>query len=124
MVLPQVFLNAVNATPLRQAIAAEFDVRCLVDLSAVPVFEGVGAYSILLIVQRRPEGGTTSTRAQIAQATEFVGAALQACLDNVTVDTPYYRTFSVSQSFFRSKTWSIISPQHIAIDERLSSFPK
>ncbi len=124
MVLPQVFLNAVNAAPLRQAIVTDFDIRCLVDLSAVPVFEGVGAYSILLIVQRRPESIHSSTRAQVAQVTEFVGAALQACLDNVTIDTPYYRTFTVNQSFFVSKSWSIISPQHIAIEERISLLPK
>ncbi|WP_414473574.1 Eco57I restriction-modification methylase domain-containing protein [Microvirga sp. M2] len=124
MVLPQVFLNAGNAAPLRQLISEEFDVRCLVDLSSVSVFEGVGAYSILLIVQRRTGGGGSPVKAYLAHVTEFVGAALQACLDGRTIDTPYHRVFSVGQHFFRNKDWAIVSPEHLAIDERLKQLPQ
>ena len=53
LVLPQVFLLAKNAAFLRQKIFKSFDVRCLVDLSAVSVFEKVGTYSILLVLQKR-----------------------------------------------------------------------
>src|SRR4051812_2914525 len=78
LVLPQVFLTAANAASLRKAIADGFDVRCLVDLSAVPVFEGVGTYTILLVLQRRPRGASSEeARAHVAQVTEFAGAALQ-----------------------------------------------
>jgi hypothetical protein len=125
MVLPQAFLNARNAAPLRQLISNGFDVRCLVDLSSVKVFEHVSAYNILLIVQRRESIiATTAIAAQVAQVTEFVGAALQACLDGRSVDTPYYRVFTVGQSFFRNQDWMLVSPSHLAADERLRSLPR
>lgn len=38
LVLPQTFLTAANTRSLREKISTEFDVRCLVDLSAVQVF--------------------------------------------------------------------------------------
>jgi hypothetical protein len=124
LVLPQAFLNADNAGPFRAAIPDEFDIRCLVDLSAVPVFEGVGTYSILLVLQRRIGSGAPAALAHVAQITEFVGAALQACLDGRSVETPYHRVFAVPQSFFRNKNWAIVSPTHLAISERLAQLPK
>jgi len=53
LVLPQTFLFAKNAAFLRRAIADECYVRCIVDLSAIRVFEGVNTYNVLLIVQKR-----------------------------------------------------------------------
>lgn len=123
-VLPQAFLNAANAAVLRAEISKSFDVRCLIDLSAVPVFEGVGAYSILLIVQRRPPDTIARLPAQVGQITEFVGAALQACLDGRFVDTPYYKVFPVGQDFFCSKEWIIVSPAFVAIDQALRTMPR
>ena len=131
LVLPQIFLQASNAFPLRQRIAAAFDVRCLVDLSSVPVFEGVGAYPILLVIQRRPEGVIESVDAQVAQVTdENVGSALQACLEGTDVEDPRFRTFSVSQRFFAKKEWVILAPEDLRLEgwleghEPLSRFMK
>lgn len=125
LVLPQVFLTASNAGPLRKAIADEFDVRCLVDLSAVPVFEGVGAYSILLVLQRRALGARGGdARAHIAQISEFAGAALQACLDGRTVETPYYSVYPVTQHYFHSKQWILVSPAQMRVDDRLRELPR
>lgn len=123
MVLPQVFLNADNALPIRSIISERFDVRCLVDLSAVDVFDGVGAYSILLIVQKRLDPLKISSQAQVAHVTEFVGSALQACLDGATVDSPFYRVFSVNQSFFKRREWIVVSPEQMSIDEKLKGLP-
>lgn len=123
-VLPQVFLNARNAESLRKTISNNFDVRCLIDLSAVSVFEGVGAYSILLIVQKRIEGYNAGVSAQIGLVSAFAGPALQACLDGRSIDTPYYRVFPVDQDFFESKNWTIISPTHLEIDKKLKLLPK
>lgn len=122
MVLPQTFLTASNASTLREDIAAGFDVRCLVDLSAIPVFEGVGTYTILLILQRRVKG-EDGLPAQVAQVTEAAGAALQACLDGRTVRNRYFNVFPVTQSFFRSKQWVIVNPEQIRINERLAEHP-
>jgi hypothetical protein len=124
LVLPQAFLTAANASSLRQHIHHDFDVRCLIDLTAVPVFDKVGTYTILLILQRR---GTRSTQegppANVAQVTEAVGAALQACLDGRTVKNQYFTVFSASQSIFRAKSWIIVSPEQLRIDETLAKLP-
>jgi hypothetical protein len=125
LVLPQAFLTATNASSLRRQIYDDFDVRCLIDLTAVPVFDKVGTYTILLILQRR---GVRSTRqsppASIAQVTEAVGAALQACLDGRTVKNQYFTVFSAPQSIFRTKSWILVSPEQLRIDKRLGDLPK
>ena len=123
LVLPQSFLTASNAASHRQRIASEFDVRCLVDLSAVPVFEGFGAYSILIVIQRRTVADSIGLPAQIALVTERIGGALQACLDEVDVTTAYHRVFRVPQELFRSKQWILISPEQLRVDERLRTLP-
>jgi N-6 DNA Methylase len=109
IVLPQVFLNARNSSPLRRIISEEFDIRCLVDLSPVRIFEHVSTYNILLIAQRRQPFPSAPTIAYIAQITEFVGAALEACLRNQTIETPYYRVFGVGQSFLRAKNGYLLA---------------
>ena len=125
LVLPQVFLTAANAGPLRKAITDGFDVRCLVDLSAVPVFDGVGTYSILVVLQRRAQDSFgDGARAYVAQVSEFAGAALQACLDAKTVNTPYYNVYPVTQRYFRSKQWILVSPAQAYVDERLRELPR
>ena len=120
LVLPQAFLTATNASSLRRQIYDDFDVRCLIDLTAVPVFDKVGTYTILLILQHR---GARSTResppANVAQVTEAVGSALQACLDGRTVKNQYFSVFSAPQSIFRAKSWILVSPEQLRIDEKL-----
>jgi hypothetical protein len=122
-VLPQTFMTAANAAPLRNQMTVGFDVKCLIDLSAVDVFEGVGAYSILVVVQRRTEGEIGASSAYVGQATEFVGAALQAVLDGRTIETPYYRVFEVSQEFFANREWVLVGPDAMALDRKLRSLP-
>jgi anti-anti-sigma regulatory factor len=125
LVLPQTFMSAANASTLREKISSDFDVRCLIDLSAVPVFESVGAYTILLVLQRRiVVPGLDRPPAQIAQVTESVGAALQACLDGLEIKNKFFSVFPAAQSIFRSKAWVLVSPEQIRIDERLSKLPK
>lgn len=121
---PQSFLSAKNAEGFRKEIAQRYDVRSLVDLSAVNVFDGVGAYSILLVVQRRPAGQGPGQPAVIAQTTDFVGAALQAVLDSRYLDTPYYKVFEVDQKLFISRVWTIISPESMILDRKLKAAPR
>ncbi len=120
LVLPQTFLTSNNAQNLRARMSHEFDVRCLVDLSAVSVFDGVGAYSVLLILQRRSDPRDSfAPPAVIGQVSELVGPALQACLESRSVDTPHYSVFEVPQGFFESKQWVLMSPDHVKIDLHL-----
>ncbi len=125
LVLPQTFLTAANASILRIKISNEFDVRCLVDLSAVPVFGSIGIYSILLILQRRNASSIgDGLPAQVAQITESVGAALQACLDGRAIKSKCFNVFPAPQAVFRAKTWTPVSPEQMRINERLSHLRK
>jgi hypothetical protein len=60
----------------------------------------------------------------VGQVTEFVGAALQACLDGRFVNTPYYKVFPVDQDFFRSPEWVIVSPEFLPVDQLLRRLPR
>jgi hypothetical protein len=125
LVLPQTFLTAFNAFPLRKMISEGFDIRCLVDLSAVPVFDNVGAYPILLILQRRrSDAALDGPLARVAHVTESVGAALQACLDGSSVESKYFSVFGAPQSIFLAKNWVILSPEQMHIDGRLANLPR
>ncbi|MEC9067784.1 MAG: N-6 DNA methylase [Pseudomonadota bacterium] len=123
-VIPQTFLRARNAAFIRAHIGQAFDVRCLVDLSAVRVFEGVGAYSILLIVQRRHSDATEGVDAIVAQVTDSVGAALQAVLDEAEVRHPYYKVFSVGQIDFQKREWIIRPPEVDRLSRQLGRSAK
>jgi len=123
-VLPQTFLNSSNGSWLRRAISDECDVRCLVDLSSVDVFEGVGAYSILLILQKRRLIGVEEGPAQICRATGMVGPALQAILERNVVEDPYFSVYEASQEVFKEREWTIIPPSFAPISERLKRLPK
>jgi SAM-dependent methyltransferase len=122
-VLPQVMMTAVNASAVRKLITASCDIRCLIDLSAVRIFEGVGTYSILLIIQKRGPDWM-SNKASVGYATDFVGEALQTILDDRESETPYFQIFKVPQSTFREERWLLISPKEISLNARLNELPK
>jgi hypothetical protein len=123
LVLPQTFLTASNATFIRQRIASELDVLCLIDLSAIDVFEGVGAYSVLLVLRRRQNPSTVGEEALVARATDFVGPLLQACLEGREISTPYYESFRTSQEFFARKEWVLLNSTLSALEARLNLLP-
>jgi hypothetical protein len=120
LVLPQVFMTARNARLLRKQVAEEFDVRCIVDLTEISVFEGVGTYNILLIAQRRSASGGVIASAQIARVRGYVGPALQACLDRRSVTTTYYDVFETGQATFREENWTLLSSADTVIGAKLS----
>lgn len=118
LVLPQPFLLADNAANLRVRITREFVVRCLVDLSEIEVFPGVGTYSILIVLQRLGAGIDPVTRAQIVKCQGLVGPALQACLEGRSTHNLYFSVYETSQADFRSERW-IVLPQS---DKRMLSY--
>jgi hypothetical protein len=122
LVLPQVFLSARNSRPLRERISIDFDIRCVVDLTAIDVFDGVGAYTILLILERRTLSSSQPAKAQVVRVQEFVGPALQACLERRVVDTPYYSVFEVDQGYFQRASWVLLDPGDMQVEARLSVF--
>ena len=60
----------------------------------------------------------------MAQITEFVGAALQACLDGRAIKSKCFNVFPAPQAVFRAKTWTPVSPEQMRINERLSHLRK
>ena len=124
LVLPQTFMSSSNGASFRKLISDGCDVRCLIDLSAVDVFEGVGAYSILLILQKRRILGVEEGSAQVCRASGMVGPALQAVLERTVVDTPYFSVYETSQEMFQERDWVIIPPSFAPISERLRRLPK
>lgn len=123
-VLPQVMMTADNAKSVRTAITQTCDVRCLVDLSSIRIFDKVGTYSILLIIQKRSGPDWLSGPAFVGHATDFIGEALQAVLDCRQVETPYYRIFEAPQSTFGGERWLLIGPREAELEARLSRLPK
>ena len=123
LVLPHIFLQADNAAALRGAIARDFDVVSLVDLSAVRVFEGVGTYNVLLVAQKRLPGLAVRPNARVGIVREFAGAALQACLDQRDASTPYYTVFGVNQAEFTQRPWALVEPKERAVAAKIEAHP-
>lgn len=121
-VLPHAFLVADNARTMREAIAKEFWIRHLVDLSDLLVFEAVSSYPILLIAQRRTPN-IEAPNAVITRCSGFAGHALQVALDGRTESTPFYSVYQVPQQTFEGATWQVLSPKDYVIQSALDKFP-
>ena len=81
-VFPHSLLMAENAQKLRKEIFRTYWIRYLVDLSDIDVFEGIGTYVILLIIQKKPATSELSPPAVIIRCKAFPGDALQAALEH------------------------------------------
>jgi hypothetical protein len=122
-VLPHSFLMADSARTLRTAIASQYWIRFLVDLSEIEVFEGIGSYVILLVLQRKREGERDSRQSTIVSCKDFPGEALQDALEGKTVSTDFYRVYDVDQQVFAREQWQLLSPKQIGLAARLQDFP-
>jgi type I restriction-modification system DNA methylase subunit len=122
-VLPHNFLISEAAQALRQAIQKDFFVLFLADLSQVPVFDKVGAYVILLVLQKKPKFKSDPPPAVCVRCSEFVGYALQDGLDRKLVTNEYYSVFEVDQSSFDSSQWQLHSPREMDVMAKLQSHP-
>src|SRR5215831_20362914 len=58
--------------------------------------------------------------AQVAKVQEFVGPALQACLDHKVVETPYYSVFEVGQPYFDADEWALLSPVDLVLQQKIA----
>lgn len=121
-VLPQSFLDAQNAAFMRQILAKDYVVHCLIDLSRVPIFEQQSIYNILLIAEkRRPD--RDSLACWIARIDSHAGTALQAILDGRETQSSRYDVFRVAQAFFKQPHWYIAPKATLILKERLAGFP-
>lgn len=125
-VLPRSILIAPGAATIRKEIAEHFWVRVLADLHQIPVFEGIGTYVILLILQRKADlisGMDDTPRAVIVRCSELVGQALQNALEGRLISTDFYDIYEADQSQFEEPKWYILTPGQNRLKERLRSLP-
>jgi methylase of polypeptide subunit release factors len=108
-VLPETFLKSDSARGVRSLLASTCWIHCIVDLTAVRIFEDVGVYTILLIFQKRTLN-ELAPRAKIARCEDLVAQALQDILDDRTIETPFYTVHQTSQDAFAHDEWSLATP--------------
>jgi methylase of polypeptide subunit release factors len=108
-VLPETFLKSDSARYVRQFLAANSWIHCVVDLTAVRVFEDVGVYTILLIFQKRI-ANEPGPLAKVVRCQDRVAQALQDVLDDRTVEASFYTIHESKQDAFSEEEWSLATP--------------
>lgn len=103
-VLPQTFLVSQSAAPVREWIRHNAEIRCLADLSHLPVFEDVGSYVVLLALERKP-APSAGAPAAIVRCRAQAGHALQDLLDGRRSETDHYVIFDAKQRDFDRADW-------------------
>jgi len=125
-VLPSTFLKQASAHKIRALLYDTCWIRCLVDLSAIPVFEGLGTYVVLLIFQKKPAPPVLDVNrpsATIIICQDFVGHALQEYLDGRrNVETDFYTIFNVDQDEFAKSEWIFRPPSESKVYRKISRF--
>ncbi len=123
-VLPHSFLIAKNAQPLRGDICRDYWIRAVVDLSEIPVFESVGSYVVLIVLQRCTDSLGTTPPVTIVRCRGDVGEALQNALERNRVSTDLYDVFEVEQSFFSGSRWQVLPPRQATVAAKLQVHPR
>lgn len=125
-ILPHNFLLKKSSEGIRNMIVKSSWIRCLADLSAIPVFGDVGSYVVLVILQKKPDYADKlpAPPATIVRCQDFVGRALQETVQGKTVRNKLYSIYTVAQSIFKQKEWLPVSPEEAAVVEKFTRFPK
>jgi tRNA1(Val) A37 N6-methylase TrmN6 len=123
-VLPHSFLIGKAPNAIRRELRKKFWLRCVVDLSAIRVFEDFSAYVVLLIAQKKSSDTEMAPACRVVLCQDFVGRALQDCLDNKTIRTPYYSVFDVDQEYFGEDPWVLLAPEEVKLERKLQGMPK
>jgi type I restriction-modification system DNA methylase subunit len=121
-VLPHKFLLAKSDAGIRKLISQTSWIRCLVDLSSIPVFGDVDTYVILLIFQKRFNLDPPPS-ATVAQCQELLGKALQDVIEGHETENKFYNVFNVDQSVFEADEWVPQPPSRASIQRKLAELP-
>jgi len=121
-VLPKNFLISDNAAPIRRSLLQNAVLHCVVDLSAVRVFEEVGVYVILLIFQKQASPNRNRP-VLIVQCTDLAGIALEDALQDREIRTPAYQIYWGAQPKENSDPWEFAPPEKAALQSKLASLP-
>jgi len=121
-VLPHSFMISNSASKLRMEISTRYWIRFLADLSEIPVFEAVGSYVILLIVQKKTSHISETPNAVIVRCREFIGHALQDAIEAKTVSSDFYDIYELHQDHFKAEKWQLLPPAQSKLALRLRRF--
>ena len=121
-VMPHSFLIADSAKEMRAHLASTCWIRCVVDLSAVDVFEGTGVYVILLIFQKKTDAEADPS-ALVVKCKSLVSQALQAAVDDQVEDNPVYQLYRLGQASFAESHWVLTPPKLETINRKIRELP-
>lgn len=122
-VLPHTFLHSRSTEKLRVHIAESFWIRLIADLSDIRVFEDVGAYTILVILQRK-QPSASPPLATVVKCRQDVGEALSTALRGRLADNEHYRVFETTQNSFAEESWNLHPPKQQAVIDQLNRLPR
>ncbi len=123
-VLPHSFLLSNSAFGIRQFLSKNAWIRCMADLSAINIFENTGAYTILLIFQKKTLTHELIPFAKIIKCRDLVGKALEDGLKNMTIETKYYSIYNVDQNYFTEKEWLMLPPAEEILKHKIKALPQ
>ena len=123
-VLPHAFLIGNAASGMRKMMAQTCWVRCLIDLSAIQVFEDTSAYVVLLIFQKKPEMSLPAPPAMVGKCQEFVSRALQDAVEDRPNKTEFYHLYHASQENFQESEWTLAPPDLLSVRRKLQALPR
>ena len=96
----------------------------VIDLSQIPVFEGIGTYVILLVLEKKRGRQALEQPAVVVRCRDRVGEALQDALDGRLGVQAGYSVYELGQSAFNGHTWELLSPKQFSLRKRLEVLPR
>ena len=123
-VLPHAFLKNKSTKSIRKYLTDKTWIRCIVDLSEIPVFENQGSYVILLIFQKKnpKDLPVYAPKVDIIVCKDFVGHALSDYLKGLRVNKEYYQIFDLDQKNLQNQEWRLESPLERNVIQKLNRF--
>src|SRR5690606_36123857 len=121
-VLPHSFLMSKSAGLIREELSKTCWIKCVADLSAIPVFENTGIYVILLIFQKKSDSFSLPPQSIVVKSRDFVGKALQDVLRKNFRENDFYSVYETNQEVFKNKEWHILSHSENQIEAKLKRF--
>lgn len=124
-VLPHSFLIARNAQRIRQELAEKCVIRLVADLSEISVFENLGTYTILLIVQKKSADidVRSSDKATVVRCKDWPGYALQLAIEGKVASEDLYEVYEVDPGAFGGDGWNLLPPHQMTLKTRVGRLP-
>ncbi len=122
-IVPQSFMLSSHASKMRREIYDKCNIKCIADLSSIPVFGDVGVYVNLLIFQKKRTDIPPESKTIVVKCQELVGKALFDAVNRDFKENTFYSVFEVSSDIFKKKEWHILPLGETKLMKRLSLFP-